>query len=407
MKGADLFGDAIRALEAHRLRASLSSIGIVFGVATIVAALAIGDGAKREAFEEIGSLGISNIFVRAVRPSDAGPRKNVPAPRLTTADAAALEALPGVAAASSVRSARADVSNGGAHRTTTIAGVTPAWMRIAEPRIAAGRWIVDRDVTSDRRVTVLGAALAQQLFGDNNPIGERVLAGGTWFQVVGVLEPVANGPARPSPIARIDRDTAAIVPLTTMDLPLGEGDRTTLVEEIALVAESPDNVERLAAAVGALMHRRQGGSGWELVVPRELLNARMRAERVFSAVLIGIGGLALLISGIGIMNIMLASVAERTQEIGVRRAFGARATEVIAQFAVEATLLSVGGGLVGIPTGVALASVVAVFAGWPVAVSVSSVLLAFTVAVVVGLSFGVYPARVAARIQPIDALRAP
>ena len=121
----------------------------------------------------------------------------------------------------------------------------------------------------------------------------------------------------------------------------------------------------------------------------------------------GVGGLALLISGIGIMNIMLASVAERTQEIGVRRAFGARATEIIAQFAVEAALLSVGGGVVGIPTGVALAALVAMFAGWPVAISSLSVLLALGIAVAVGLAFGVYPARVAARIEPIDALRAP
>jgi putative ABC transport system permease protein len=257
-------------------------------------------------------------------------------------------------------------------------------------------------------VTVLGASLARRLFGDNDPIGQRVLAGGTWFKVVGVLAAADGAQAKPSPIARFDRDTAAIVPLTAMDLPLGQGDRTTLVEEIAIRADAPGNVDRLSSAVDAFMRRRHAGPGiWELVVPRELLNARMRAERVFSAVLIGIGALALLISGIGIMNIMLASVAERTQEIGVRRAFGARATEVIAQFAVEATLLSVGGGLVGIPTGVVLASLVAVFAGWPIAISASSVLLAFSVAVIVGLSFGVYPARIAARIQPIDALRAP
>ena len=408
MTRTDLLGEALRALEAHRLRASLSSIGIVFGVATIVAALAIGDGARREAFDEIGSLGIHNVFVRAVPPAETAPTGVPPAPRLTAADARAVGALPGVAAVSGMRSARTSVSNGSRHLPATLAGVMPAWQDIAQPQIAAGRWLVGRDVASARRVVVLGAALARHLFGDNDPIGQRVLAGGVWFQIVGVLAPGSAAHAKPSPIARLDRDTAAFAPMTAMDLPLGEGDRTTRVEEIAILADAPASVERVASAVDALMRRRHGtAGGWELVVPRELLNARLRAERVFSAVLVGIGALALLISGIGIMNIMLASVAERTQEIGVRRAFGARASEVIAQFAVEATLLSVGGGLVGIPLGVILASLVALLAGWPVAISAGSVILAFSVAVIVGLSFGVYPARMAARIQPIDALRAP
>lgn len=407
MTRTDLVGEALHALAAHRLRASLSTIGIVFGVATVVAALAIGDGARREAFDEIGSLGINNVFIRATHPSDAAAKKGPPAPELTTDDARALDMLPGVVAMSGVRSARTEVSNGGRRQTTSLAGVMPAWIRIAEPKIASGRWLVDRDVAAARRVMVLGAGLAHQLFGDNDAIGQRVFAGGVWYQVVGVFEAEAARRAKATPIARIDRETAALVPLTAMDLPLGDGDRISRIEEIDLLASAPEAVARLSAAADALMRRRHPAhDAWELVVPKELLEARVRAERVFTAVLMGVGGLALLISGIGIMNIMLASVAERTQEIGVRRAFGARAAEVIAQFAVEATLLSVGGGAVGIPTGVLLASIVAAFAGWPVAISAGSIALAFTVAVIVGLSFGVYPARVAARIQPIDALRA-
>ncbi|MCC7416375.1 MAG: ABC transporter permease [Acidobacteria bacterium] len=407
MTRADLFGEAVRALDAHRLRASLSSIGIVFGVATIVAALAVADGARREAIDEIGALGIANVFVRAVRPADAPGDRTPAAPELTTADAGALRALPAVGATSSLRATRTEIANGGRHEAATLAGVEPGWQQIAEPQVAAGRWLVDADLAAARRAMVLGHGLARHLFGDSAPIGRRVQAGGNWWVVVGVLAPSVQASGRPSPVAALNRDEAAMVPLTAMDLSLGNGDRITRVSEIALASAPPEGVAQLAAAAGALMRRRHPDGGWELVVPRELLQARMRAERVFAGMLIGIGGLALFISGIGIMNIMLASVAERTQEIGVRRAFGARASEVVAQFAIEATLLAVGGGIVGVPTGVLLAALIAALAGWPIAVSAASVLLALGVAVGVGLLFGVYPARAAARIQPIDALRAP
>ncbi len=405
MKPVDLVGEAFRALAAHRLRASLSAIGIVFGVATVVAAFAIGDGARREAFDEIGALGINNVFVRSIPQAKTGPRKEPNAPELTLDDARAIATLPAVAAVSGVRTARTEVRSGGRQRAATVAGVERAWARIAEPHVASGRWLVDTDLSDARRVAILGADLARRLFGDGDPVGQRVFAGGEWFHVVGVLAPLS---AKPSPIARVDLETSALVPLTAMDLRLGGGDTVGQVEEIAIASDGPASVAGVVTATEAMMRRRHRRPGtWELVVPRELLDARLRAERVFNAVLMGVGGLALLISGIGIMNIMLASVAERTQEIGVRRAFGARATEIIAQFAVEAALLSVGGGLVGIPTGVALAALVAMFAGWPVAISSLSVLLALGIAVAVGLSFGVYPARVAARIQPVDALRAP
>ena len=408
MNRVDLVGEAVRALAAHRLRASLSALGIVCGVATVVAALAIGEGARREAFEDIGSLGINNVFIRAAHPAPGAARKAPAAPELTVGDARAIASLPDVEAVSGVRTTLTEVSNGSRHQMSVMAGVTSAWARIGEPRLAAGRLLTDRDITDARRVLVMGAGIAIALFGHDDPIGRHVRAAGDWYLVVGTLGAPGGGRGKPRAVARLDLDASVLVPLTAMDLRLGDGDDGRRLEEVAVATRGPGAVAHVAAAIDARLRRRHDTrADWEIVVPRELLDARLRAERVFNAVLIGIGGLALFISGIGIMNIMLASVAERTQEIGVRRAFGARATDVTAQFAVEASLLALGGGIVGVPAGVALASLVALLAGWPVTISATSVCLALAVATSVGLSFGVYPARVAARIQPIDALRAP
>lgn len=401
----DLYREALTALAAHRLRAALSAVGIVFGTATIVVAFAIGDGARRAAFEEIGALGVDNVFVRSVAPAAAADRKTAPAPVLTVDDGRAIAAAAGVTAVSGVRTAAAEIVRGGRHATSTLVGVTPAWSVIATPALVEGRWLTPRDVDEARRVTILGGALARQLFGDRRAVGEWVRAGGEWYEVVGVL---AVSAGRPSAIVRIDPSASAIVPITAMDLRLGDGDTVRRVDEIAIASAGPETVVGVAAAVDALMARRhRDRTRWTLLVPRQLLDARLHAARVFNAVFVGVGGLALLISGIGIMNVMLASVADRVQEIGVRRAFGARIGDIVAQFAVEALLLAGGGGIVGIPVGIALAWVVAWLAAWPVAVSAWTVAVAVLLTVGVGLGFGVYPARVAARIQPIDALRAP
>lgn len=290
--------------------------------------------------------------------------------------------------------------------TAPLAGVTSAWRAVAEPDLGTGRWWSADDVRMHRRLAVIGGALAADLFAGADPIGARVSAGDTWYYIVGTLRPRASGASR-GPIHSLDTDRALIVPLTAMDVSLGEGDAPDRVGEIGIRVKGADEVERAAQIVTAILERRhRDPSRYEVVVPRELLRARLRARRAFNVVLGGVGALALVISGVGIMNIMLASVSERTQEIGVRRAFGARRSAVIAQFAIEAVVLCAAGGVAGVPLGAVLSAVVAVAAGWPVSLSPWTVLLALGLATVVGLLFGIYPARVAANIEPVDALRA-
>jgi putative ABC transport system permease protein len=288
-----------------------------------------------------------------------------------------------------------------------LVGATVSWPDVVGAELTAGRWLTLNDEVTRRRVAIIGPQLARDLFGAVDPIDSRVLAGGNWYYVVGRLRGRANTASNPANQG-IDTDRSVVVPLTTMDVSLGEGDATDRVQEIGVRLSGSADVERASRVIWAVAARRHAANpAYELVVPRELLRARLEAQRTFDVVLIGIGALALIISGIGIMNIMLASVVERTQEIGLRRAVGAKRLDIVAQFAIESAAICIVGGVVGVPLGAVLSAIVAVAAGWPVSVSPGAVLLALALAGTVGVAFGVYPARLAAKIDPVDALRAP
>ena len=397
--------EAVRALASNRLRTSLAAMGIVFGIATVVTALAIADGARGAAVREIGSLGINNVFLRARTQSTAG----IPsAPVLTLRDVRAIADVVGPARpVAAIRTANAELVVGARRINGQLAGVTPSWRSLMNVELSWGRWFGERDDRTRRRVAVIGAALSHELFGGSPPATPRIYAAGNWYTVIGGLRARSNAGAGGS-FSSIDIDRAAFMPLGAMDVSTGRGDTMDRVNEIGIGLDDATDVALTGELVMALAARRHGDSSQlELVVPRELLRARMRAQRTFHVVLLSIGTLALIISGIGIMNIMLASVVERTSEIGIRRAVGARRSDILRQFGFEAAALCVGGALVGVPLGGLVSLIVAQTGGWPVSVSAGAIFLALMMAVVVGVAFGVYPARVAANIEPIDALRSP
>jgi putative ABC transport system permease protein len=406
MTAAELFDQARQGLEMHRLRATLSLLGIVVGIGTVVASLAVGEGARRAAMQDIAALGIDNVFARAVAGAD-NPRARAAAPELTREDAAAIQSgIAGVEGVAVTRFTRAEIVAASRTAAAAVAGVSTGWSRLANVGCARGRCLAAEDERASRRVAVLGPSLAMALAPGRDPIGLSVAVNGEVLEVVGVLQATERR-ASAAALQAFSPEDAVLMPISVMDAKLGEGDAMDRVSEIGVHVAQGSDVSAVSAAVEGLLRRRHPGAGdrYELVVPRELLRARLRAERTFDAVLFATGLIALIIAGVGIMNVMLASVTERKQEIGVRVAVGARRADVVAQFTLEAGLLCLAGGLIGVPLGGALSWEVSVLAGWPVTISPGGVGLALALAVAVGLAFGIYPAYLAASTDPIDALR--
>jgi putative ABC transport system permease protein len=386
-----------RSLLVHKLRSALSVLGVLFGVAAVVAMSSVGEGARREALEQIGALGIDGITVRRAPGSGAEER-------LLVGDADALAAaVPRLDSVAPLREVPLPARSPAGREMDAVAlGTLPSYGRAARVSLSAGRFLADLDVRDSKRVAVLGATVAGRLFPLEQPIGRWVVLGGEWFRVVGVLES-RRQPRRPAgPIRPRDLNLAVIVPLPALDL--GEGGIDE-VDEIALRVSEGRFVSGAAEVTRRTLARVLDGGSAEVVVPREILAQRQRTQRLFGVVTGAVAGLGLLVGGIGIMNIMLASVAERTSEIGLRRAVGATRRDVAAQFLVEATLLTVSGGAGGIALGGMGSHAIQRLAGWPTALSAPMLLAALLMALLVGIGFGSYPAWRAARMEPMAALR--
>jgi putative ABC transport system permease protein len=389
----------LRSLLVHKLRSTLSILGVVFGVAAVVAMSSVGEGARREALQQVSALGIDSITVRN-RPSQ---ETDAPA-GLRVADVDSLRAVvPHVVAAAPLREARLQAEVTGRHSDVVVVGTTPDYAIAARLTVAQGRFLSDLDLKDSKRVAVLGAATARELFPLQDPRGERFLMGGDFFQVVGVLAGRAAPRGKAGPIRTRDVNRAVFVPLFALDR--GGDRRRDGIDEAVLRVEEGSQVSSSAEVVKATLKRTTGGATLDLVVPREILRQREATQRIFNVVTGAIAAISLLVGGIGIMNIMLASVAERTREVGIRRALGATRREVAAQFLVEASLLTTAGGAIGALLGILGAVLIQAFASWPTALSPWLLLASLIVALGVGIGFGFYPAWAAANLEPMEALR--
>jgi putative ABC transport system permease protein len=399
MKGDVLLRLGLRTLLVHKLRSTLSILGVVFGVAAVTAVSAVGEGARREALAQIGGLGIDSVTLKA-RPSNAAS----PHPGLRLADVEAVSAVvPHLVAAAPVREAALSAQAGGRFTEAGVVGTTAAYQDAARIRVAAGRFLSDLDVLDHKRVAVLGASVAVALFPVGDPRGQRVQLGGDWFDVVGVLEGRAAGRGRVGPIRARDVNQAVFVPLPSLDR--GVDTRPDGVDEIVLRVGDATHVGPAAEVARAVVQRTSGGREFDVIVPREILRQKERTQRIFNVVTGAIAAISLLVGGIGIMNIMLASVAERTREVGVRRAVGASRRDIAAHFLVESSLLTCVGGVLGAVLGVAGSFAIQGLAGWPTALSPLMLLTALLTALFVGIGFGFYPAWYASQLEPMEALR--
>jgi putative ABC transport system permease protein len=398
-RAASLVRLAVRNLLVHKLRSTLSIVGVVFGVGAVTAVSAVGEGARREAVDQIGDLGIDTITVRAKAPVPGGP----PA-ALRVQDAAAVRAVGAdVVAVAPVRETMAAVQGAGRSVDAGVVGTTADYASAARLRVSSGRFLAGLDVEERKRVAVLGASIASDLFPLTDPRGQRVLVGGDWYDVVGVAEGRSSRRGRGGPIRSRDVNRAVFVPLMSLDR--GADPRPDGIDEIVLRVDDAGNVTRSAEVVKAVVRRTSGSDAFDVIVPREILRQKERTQRIFNVVTGAIAAISLLVGGIGIMNIMLASVAERTREVGIRRAVGASRRDIGAQFLVESSLLTATGGVLGTLLGIFGSFAIQRLAGWPTALSLEMLLTGLVTATAVGLGFGFYPAWEAAHLEPMDALR--
>ncbi|MGH7963810.1 MAG: ABC transporter permease [Candidatus Binatia bacterium] len=398
---------ALRGIRAQRLRALLSAFGIMVGIAAVIAILALGEGAREEALQQVRHLGTNNIIIRSILLSSG---KSAPvtndARGLSIGDAIRLERIsPQITALAPVKEQWTMAAWRDREVRGRLVGTTPAVQETSKLRVATGRFFVGDDSRQRRQVCVLGAQISRDLFRLDSPLGKRVQVGKDWFQVVGVLQSRALLGGEKAVVRAQDINRDIYIPLEAM-VSIAAPREAWPVNELALVIAGETHVLETARLVRTVLERtHRGVRDYEVIVPLELLAQRRQTQKLFNAVLAGVAALSLLVGGTGIMNIMLATVTERTPEIGVRRAVGATAQDIVLQFVTETATLTFLGGITGVVLGVATSWGLHLFGGWPVQVSVATVGGVLAVSILCGLVFGLYPALKAAAADPIEALR--
>ena len=444
---------ALKSLLLHKLRSGLTMLGIVFGVFSVIAMLAIGEGASKQAQEQVLSLGATNIIVRSVKPPDdpsssqssgGGGRFSVLRYGLNRTDFKILsETIPNLTGKGlvPVRELLMEVRFRGRVMNSRIVGCTADYLEMNHLAVAKARFLSDRDGHDMANVAVLASETAETLFPLENPINQSVQIGNQAYRVIGVMESRTASAAVGGSLSGQDFNKDVYIPLETLQARINTGDvfvkltsgarssESLVYNQITLQVDKIENVVRTAEVVRETMQRTHPTKpDFAVVVPLELLRQAEQLRNIFNIVLGSIAGISLLVGGIGIMNIMLATVTERTREIGIRRALGARRRDIIQQFIIETVVLSGTGGLIGMGMGlltpfvfsktkdalvyfeVIKASAAAsemgkMFMGMEPAIVVWSLPVAFGFSVVTGLVFGVYPAIAAAKLDPIEALR--
>jgi putative ABC transport system permease protein len=402
----------LASLLVHKLRSLLTMLGMIFGVGAVVAMLAITAGVEKEMISYIDLLGVNNIIIEAKEAVDRNElqaRRQI-SPGLTFRDFRAItENVQGLDALTPRKRFKpTKVIPKTAQEPPLLIGVEPNYLQINSLRVVEGRFFSDDDNARSAPVCVLGESAKVNLLGYDNAVGKYVKINDVWLQVVGVLAQQATADTEVEGLEVVNRNNLVIAPLNTV-MRRFEDNNSYLKDEIdgiyIKVKSDSDSVET-ANVVGAILAATHKDAGdFTITVPAGLLEQRRRTQAIFSIVMICIAGISLLVGGIGIMNIMLATVLERTREIGIRRAIGARQADIIRQFLTEAVLISILGGLIGIAFGFSLSRIIAAAAGWSTVVTTSSIAVAFGVSVGIGLVFGIYPAVQAAKLDPIEAIR--
>jgi putative ABC transport system permease protein len=409
MRAREALLAALEYLSAHKLRAGLTMLGMMFGVGAVIAMLSIGAGAELQAMRLIDKLGVRNVVVKAkdFKPDElAEVRKK--SLGLSPRDADAIrEAVPGaelIVPRMQIDAYKVLSRHGKAE--AKVYGISHLHAKLVSLPLAEGRFMDARDDDAHAQVCVIGSGARRDLFGAEPALGQDVKVNDVWCEVIGVLAAEAPGGQTLQGVAIGSTAQEIYMPVTTATRKFEHDPLKSPLDEVVVRLAPGVSASQTASIITGLLDRLHGGVvDYETIVPETLLEQSRQTQRLFNVVMGAIASISLLVGGIGIMNIMLASVLELTREIGVRRAVGARRRDIRFQFLVNAFTLSAFGGFAGVLVGVAIARVVSIYAGWPTVVTLSSIALSTGVSVAVGLISGLYPAIRAASLNPIEALR--
>jgi putative ABC transport system permease protein len=417
-------------IASHKLRSSLTVLGIIFGVSAVIAMLSIGEGAKQETLEQIQVMGVNNIIVKTKSNKDLSDGSVVSgfSSGLTLKDAKAIaEICPLVESIAPHWETSAQSQYKDNQTKIHLVGTTPDYLSIYNNSLKSGKFILQDHIIELNNVCVLGSAAKDQLFHYEDPIGKKVKIKDLWFEVIGVLEPKLVSSKNIGDLDISDVNMNVFIPITTALSRLSRSEKKnnedyfyygssgggvgkyidrTKVDQLTIKIKQNNDIEQAHQIIQRILSRRHfGAEDYQVIIPEELLSQSQKTQRIFNIVMGAIAGISLLVGGIGIMNIMLASVLERTREIGIRRAVGASKSDVLLQFLIEAIALSIVGGLIGIALGYGMTKIISFYAGWRTIVNSWSILLAFGVSAATGILFGFYPAKSAAEKEPIESLR--
>ena len=413
----------VKSIYSHRLRSLLTILGMVFGVSSVIAMLAVGEGASHEAQEQLRELGSNNIIVKSVKPTEIenasgrGFRPRAVEYGITYADINEIEkSIPGVSKIVSARIIRSTVRHLAYDVGADVVGTEIEYPKMRNFKVARGRFFTQTEVDEGENVCVLGVEMVRELFPVDDPLHQTVKIGGDYYWVVGVMESHAASNLGQSEATSGNASNFRLyIPLTAAKRRFGETlikrssgsmeSETIELHEATVQVYDPESAITIGKIIEQILERNHDKDDFEVQVPLALLRQAEASARMFNIVLGAIAGISLLVGGIGIMNIMLASVTERTREIGIRRALGAKRRDIIVQFLIETIILSGAGGLLGVMLGISVPYFITYFSDMDTIVTPWAPPIAFSISALVGIVFGIYPAMRAADMDPVEALR--
>lgn len=428
MNRKEAFAVGISGLLANKLRAALTMLGIVFGVAAVIAMMSIGEGAKQETLQQIELLGTNNIIINKVDLSESKiSSQPTYSTGLTMKDRESIIKInPYVVSVTPVRELQLPVLYKSNLTEFKVIGTTPDYPETFNTKMIEGTFFKNFQMEATANVCVIGTGIRDKLFRFENPLNKKIKIGDLWFDIVGVAAPKNVSASGMQSLGLRNFNDDIYIPLATMTAKMEKSqknknenqgrfnsneevinlpDRYT-IDQLTVKVINAEVLKEAAELVKRILVRKHFGvRDYEIILPEQLIEQKQKTQRIFNIVMGAIAGISLLVGGIGIMNIMLANILERTKEIGVRRAIGATKIDILSQFIIEAVTISVLGGIIGIIVGFLLTTLISTYAEWKTVISTISVILAFFVSVVTGLIFGIYPAKKAADKNPIDCLR--